>query len=193
MRLTPLEVVQQTFSTRLRGLDAAEVQAFLKQVGETMEELLRDSARLKDAVAQLEAEVADYKSREVSLRDSLVSAQRLREDIERQARKEAEQIRAEAELQAERMITSANSRAGDIEDEVRELKMQRARFEAEVKGIIGAHLALLKARREADRTRVGVEAAAPPVPAPGAEKLRVIKSSAPEDDDDTGASRTAEG
>ena len=43
MRLTPLDIRNHRFSTRVRGHDAAEVEAFLLLISEDYEELIRES------------------------------------------------------------------------------------------------------------------------------------------------------
>jgi len=46
MRLTPLDIQNHHFSSRLRGLDRAEVEAFLHLVAEDYESLVRECYRL---------------------------------------------------------------------------------------------------------------------------------------------------
>ena len=41
MRFTPLEIQNHQFSTRFRGLDAAEVESFIRMVSEDYESLLQ--------------------------------------------------------------------------------------------------------------------------------------------------------
>jgi len=55
----------------------------------------------------------------------------------------------EAELQAEKIVADANRKLVQIVDDINELKRQRVQFEAQVKGVIEAHLKLLETFRTA--------------------------------------------
>ena len=48
MRITPLDIQQKQFATRLRGFDMEEVDSFLELIREEMEELLRENANLRE-------------------------------------------------------------------------------------------------------------------------------------------------
>jgi DivIVA domain-containing protein len=42
LRLTPLDIRKHRFSTRMRGLDASEVEAFLRLISEDYEDMIRE-------------------------------------------------------------------------------------------------------------------------------------------------------
>ena len=88
---------------------------------------------------------------------SLVSAQRLATEMKESARKEAEIIIAEAELQGEKIIRDAHNRRTDIIGELSELKSMKASFEAEVRALVNGHLNLLETFTESDRARAQSE------------------------------------
>ena len=100
MRITPLDVRKQEFDRALRGLDPDEVHAFLATVADEYEAVLTDNKQLRDKVIELDQKVAEYRNMERTLRDTLLTAERVMTDARQNARKEAETILREAQVQA---------------------------------------------------------------------------------------------
>ena len=73
MRLTPLDIRQQQFTVRMfRGLDPHEVDAFLEDVAEDYETLLKENALLKEQLAALEERSRGLADREKALQETPV-------------------------------------------------------------------------------------------------------------------------
>ena len=148
MRLTPLDVQQRQFTQRLRGVDPHEVRQFLELCADEMEELVRETIALKEEVRARDAVIADTRDRERALQEALVSAQRLAEEMKDQARKEAEIILAEAELQGERIVQDAHARRAGLLEELADLRRQKVSVETELRATLESHLRLLEAFAE---------------------------------------------
>jgi cell division initiation protein len=144
MRLTPLDIQSHHFARRLRGLDAGEVEAFLRMVAEDFEGVIRESERQRDRIRELEARVAEVDGREESLRATLMTAQQVSDDLRRTAAKEAEVLLAEAEVKAEKVLDAAHRRVAKLAEEIREMRQLRSRIAASVKSAIETHLQLLE-------------------------------------------------
>ncbi|MEN2994344.1 MAG: DivIVA domain-containing protein [Thermodesulfovibrio sp.] len=153
MRITPLDIQQKQFKVRFRGFDMEEVYSFLELVREELEELLKENSMLKEKVALLESQLEEYRKIEQSLRDTLMTAQRLVEDYQTNARKEAELIIKEAELKAESIIREAQEKVVKIHEDIVDLKGIRRHFKEEIRRLIEAHLRML----EFDKEREGEE------------------------------------
>jgi cell division initiation protein len=123
--LTPLEIQKQTFSRVLKGYNADEVRAYLHLVAEEIERLVRENDRLSRDSAMLREDLEDHSNRERILKDTLLSAQKVAEDLIGNARKEAELIVKDAELLSERLIGQAMQRVGDLERSITDLKIER--------------------------------------------------------------------
>jgi cell division initiation protein len=135
-KITPLEIQNHRFSRKWKGIDPVEVESFLALVGEEIEDLTRAKAEFESRLRGLEAENAEHRERERTLRDTLLSAQRASEDIRGAARKEAELIVQQAEDSSERLTHHALQRSAEIEKAIEDLKLQRARFRLEVQKLI---------------------------------------------------------
>ena len=123
--LTPLEIQKQTFSRAFKGFQADEVRGYLSLVAEEIERLVKEIDRLTRENAHLHEDLDDHSQRERILKDTLLSAQKVSEDVKANARKEAELIVKDAELLADRVIGQAMSRVADIERAIQDLKIER--------------------------------------------------------------------
>ena len=150
MKITPLDITQKRFPRTLRGYDRQEVEAFLSLVASEFEELVREVQSLRSDVSRMDEEIAEHRSRERALQETMVTAQKACEDIRESARKEAEITLAEAELQGEKIVQGAHAKFLRIVDDIAELKRQRAAFEAQVRAVVESHQKLLEVFREPD-------------------------------------------
>ncbi|MGZ4807887.1 MAG: DivIVA domain-containing protein [Thermoanaerobaculia bacterium] len=123
--LTPLEIQKQMFARAVRGFHRDEVRAYLHLVAEEIERLLKDVDRLSRENAMLHEELEDHSQRERILKDTLLSAQKVSEDVRANARKEAELIVKDAELLSERLVGQAMQRVADLERAIQDLKIER--------------------------------------------------------------------
>jgi cell division initiation protein len=143
MRLTPLDIQNHTFSQRFRGCDPIEVETFNRMVAEDFEKVIREADLLRERVRELEARVEEMSAREDALRQTLVTAQEVSNDLRRTATKEAEVKLAEAEVKAEKVLDAAHRRVAKLAEDIREMRVLRTRLAASVRAAIETHLALL--------------------------------------------------
>jgi cell division initiation protein len=148
MNVTPLDITQKHFRRRFRGYDREEVEAFLALVAVEFEALVKDVMVLREQVARQGEEVAEFRSRERALQETLVTAQKASEEIREAARREAEITLSDAELQAEKIVQAAHQRFLRIVDDINELKRQRIQFEAGIRAHVESHVKLLDAFAE---------------------------------------------
>ena len=144
MRITPLDIIQKQFTPGKRGYDSDEVRAFLESVRESMEELLKENQRLKDLVATREREVAELRDNESDIKDTLILARRLSDDLKRTARREADVAVGEARLEAERIIMAANDERANLQEAIVRLRSGKAQLIAEMRAVLDTHAKLLE-------------------------------------------------
>ncbi len=150
MRLTPLDIRNHRFSTRVRGLDGAEVEAFVRLIAEDYEDMLRENEVLHEKVQRLEALVEDFSSNEKILQNTLVTAQHLSEDLKKTAVKESEVLVSEAEVKAEKILAASHRRAAKLAQDIREMKLLRARLGTTIRASIDTYLNLLDGLSQED-------------------------------------------
>ena len=150
--LTPLEIQKQTFSRAIKGYNPDEVRAYLHLVAEEIERLLRENDRYARENAMLREDLEDHSNRERILKDTLLSAQKVAEDLTANARKEAELIVKDAELLSERVIGQAMQRVGDLERSITDLKIERRAMRNRLQGTLDTiqQMVVLDAEQEAN-------------------------------------------
>ncbi len=125
MKITPLDIQQMVFRTKLRGYDREEVNRFLEELAQTVESLNRDNAMLRERLAVMEQQVSELKRTETTLSNTLVAAQSLADDVKRSATRDAELIVKEAELKAGEVIRQARVELGETQRDLSQLQKQR--------------------------------------------------------------------
>jgi cell division initiation protein len=145
MRITPLDVKQQQFTIRMfRGFDVQEVDAFLDDIAEDYEAALKENAALREQVAVLEERARAFADLEKTLQDSIVTAQRMSEEIKANARKEAQLLVEEAQLRAEKLLEETRTQEAKIRSEVMHLSRMRRQLAETVRSTLESYQRLLE-------------------------------------------------
>jgi len=144
MKITPLDIQQQQFRVRFRGFDMVEVDNFLDLLANEFEELLKENNQLREEDRRKLGRINELEAGEKELRNTLVSAQQITEEMKNNARREGELIIEEAKMNAQGIVGNAHSQTLQVETEINQLKRQRAQFEASFKANIEMHLKMLE-------------------------------------------------
>jgi cell division initiation protein len=149
MRMTPLDVQSHSFARRLRGYDPDEVDAFLRIVSEDYEALVRETTSQTDRLWRLERRIEELSAQEQLLKQTLISAQAMCEELRRTAERDAELRLAEVEVRAEKILDASHRRAAQLAQDIREMRALRTRLAESMRSAAETHIALL-ATLEAD-------------------------------------------
>lgn len=166
MALTPLDIQQQRFRVSFRGYDPKEVETFLEQAANAFEDLQRETLRLADETKKLQSDIEEYQRREGTFKRALLHSQKVLDQMQENARRQAEVIVAEAETKAEKLLQQAQNRLAQLQESIAGLKRQRVQVEAEITFVIENHRRLLEADRESTRELDALD-----------EKLKVLRPS----------------
>ena len=148
-RMTAMDIEGQAFSRRLRGYDPDEVELFLRSVAEEVERLNLDNGQMLEELGRLRTDVEQLRSREQTLQKTLVSAQRMSDELKQRAGKESELLVQEARLRADKLLRDAQDRLARLETDVTRSNLERDPVERRLRGILEQHLALLDLRQQA--------------------------------------------
>lgn len=143
-RITPVDIQHKTFKKALQGYDRAEVDQFLDEVIETLEDDAQEKAALQAEIADLKERVSHFKSMEESLQNTLVLAQRTADEVKASAHKEADLIRAEARMAAEREVNAHGDAAAEARREHQRALEGAEKAKSELRSLLTTHLALLE-------------------------------------------------
>lgn len=111
MKVTPLDLRQTHFRKGLRGYDPDEVRALLSDAADDYENALRDLDRLRQDVQKADVQLGEYREREVNLRNTLLTAQKVADQIRENAAKEADVLMRDAETRAAAALSDADTRS----------------------------------------------------------------------------------
>ena len=140
MRMTATDIRQQQFAVKLfRGFDPQEVDAFLEEVADDVEELTRENALLKEQLVTVEERSRAVEARDKTLQETLVTTQKIAEEFKENARRESELILREAHLRAEKFMQDAREEHAKLTSEVSGLRRLRRQLGEEIMSAISAH------------------------------------------------------
>lgn len=147
-RLTAMDIEKQDFTRKMRGLDADEVRMFLRAVSEEVERVNLENATLREENGALQERLAEFKDRERSLQETLVTAQRMSSDLRDRSKAEADLLVKEARVKAERLLEQAQDQLHALENEIGRVRLEKDAFENRLRAAIEEHLSLLDLRRQ---------------------------------------------
>ena len=136
MKVTPLDLRQQRFQTVMRGYDRGEVQAFMLEVADDYENALRENDKLRQEVSKLDAVLSEHRGQERNLRNTLLSAQKMADEIKEQADKQAAIILKEAEGRADLLLQKGQMRLDEVQREIDSLRMKRREVENDIEALV---------------------------------------------------------
>jgi cell division initiation protein len=162
-RITVVDIQHKTFKKQLQGYDRSDVDAFLDEIIETIEDEATARAALEAEIADLRERISHFKSMEQSLQQTLLLAQRTADEVKAAAHKEADLIRQEARLHAERQIADLGDRISEARREFQRALDTAAAAKSELRSLLMSHLSLI------DRAPAGFELRTPAAALNGSE------------------------
>ncbi|GAC1403223.1 MAG: hypothetical protein NVSMB64_04530 [Candidatus Velthaea sp.] len=142
-KITVIDIQHKTFKKALQGYDRTEVDQFLDEVIETVEDEATARAALEAEVADMKERISHFKAMEESLQSTLLLAQRTADEVKAAAHKEADLIKAEARLQAEREIASLADRITESRREYQRAVDTAEKAKSEIRSLLMSHLSLI--------------------------------------------------
>ncbi|MGH7714582.1 MAG: DivIVA domain-containing protein [Vulcanimicrobiaceae bacterium] len=143
-RITPVDIQHKTFKKSLQGYDRAEVDQFLDELIESLEDDAQERAALEAEVADLRERISHFKAMEESLQNTLILAQRTADEVKATAHKEADVIKAQAKMEAEKEIGSLVERTEEAKREYQRSLETSEKARSELRSLLMTHLALLE-------------------------------------------------
>jgi cell division initiation protein len=138
LSVTPVDMRQARFGAAMRGFDKTEVTAFLEEAAAGFETALRENERLRQQIAELQTTIARFHDIEGSLKTTLMSAQKVADDMRASAHQEAARIIREAEGHVELMTQKAQARVEDVVREIDSLRLKRREVQTNIEACVSA-------------------------------------------------------
>ena len=107
MTLTPMDIHNKEFSTKLRGYDSKQVDGFLDRIVDAYGDALDQIVDLKNENVELKKKVDKFEKVKDSINESLISAQENAEEIKKRTNKEEQEIIQKANQDADEIVNKA--------------------------------------------------------------------------------------
>lgn len=143
-KITIVDIQHRTFKKALQGYDRSEVDQFLDELIETLEDEAQARAALEAEVADLKERISHFKAMEESLQHTLLLAQRTADEVKAAAHKEADLIKAEAKVASDRELAALGDRTAEAKREYQRALETAEKAKSELRSLLMTHLALLE-------------------------------------------------
>lgn len=143
-RLTPLDVIHATFSKSIRGYSTQDVDAFKEKVAKAIETLLEENQQMKEKIQVLDEKLRDYNTKEITLQNTLVLAEKSAEERIASAKKEAELIVEEARVRAGREKELLQREMDSLRDEKRKILSEKEKVLTDMEMMAQSQLNLVQ-------------------------------------------------
>ncbi len=136
MKFTPLDIQRREFEKSFRGFEEGEVRGFLHEIAADWEEILVENSRMREEILNLRERNRQYQDQDRIFRETLLQAQRTKEDVLDTANREKDLTLREAQFKADEIVREAHQHVAEIEMQLRNLKMERVRMLEDIESLM---------------------------------------------------------
>ncbi len=186
MKLTPQDIHHKEFKRGIRGYSEEEVDVFLDNVYEEYEKLYKKTHSQDDDIHKLKEKLKTYQNMELTLQNTLLTAQKSAEEVQLNAQKEADNVLNNAKKEAKRLLTGADKQKQAVSETLTKLKSLEASFKTKIRSDLEELLGKMdKIDVEEDTILKEIEkefASIPEIEMPQVEKTPPVQVQAPKVD-----------
>ena len=150
MKITPLDIQHKVFDTQWRGYNKLQVDQFLEEIAESVEELIKQNLVLKEKLNGKDEELGQLKRAESTLTSTLISTQSFVDQLKRGAQRDADLVVKEAELKAEEILAQSRSEHVELRRMISDLGRQRALVLDRLRSTLSAFQRLIDVEEQAE-------------------------------------------
>ncbi len=150
MSLSPNDIRNYEFPNQMRGYDKEEVDSFLDQIANELENLKQESLRLSMESDSLKSQLDSLKQFEDSIKGAAIDARKNADSTMSSAKIEAEKILSAAKTKAEELVSSKEAMISDYKKQLNRLETTKTSFANEIKEMIHVHLRMIEKIAESE-------------------------------------------
>ena len=162
------DVRRVTFDKAMRGYRCDDVDDYLKQVAESMDALAAKNDEMQKNLVVLAQRIDQYRAEEDTLRTTMINAQRLGENVIREAKQKAAEIIRAANMKADDREQRARDDVELAKQEIVTLKIEADSFKRSLMEMYRKHINLISKMPEYNPP--AQEEAQQPAPQPAADQ-----------------------
>ena len=147
--LTPLDIENKKFQKQMmNGYNVDEVDDFLDEITVDYEKLYKENTELRAEMERSKGDLEKYKNIEQTLQNTLVMAQKTADDIKSNAQDEADNIIRNARSKMQESVDELTKESETRKREYAETKKQFDIYRAKMEALLISQLELLKDMKE---------------------------------------------
>ena len=150
MKITPLDIQHKVLDMQWRGYHKTQVDQFLEEIAESVEELTKENLVLKEKLSGKDGELGQLKRAESTLTSTLISTQSFVDQLKRGAQRDADLVVKEAELKAEEILSQSRAELVDMRRTISGLRQQRALVLDRLRSTLSSFHRLVEIEEEPD-------------------------------------------
>ena len=150
MKITPLDIQHKVLDRQWRGYHKTQVDQFLEEIAESVEELAKETLVLKEKLSGKDEELGQLKRAESTLTSTLISTQSFVDQLKRGAQRDADLVVKEAELKAEEILSQSRAELVDMRRTISGLRQQRALVLDRLRSTLSSFHRLVEVEEEPD-------------------------------------------
>ena len=143
MKITSLDIRRKEFKRSVRGYADEEVDLFLDEVADGLEQLAAENTELVERLRKQEEQLAGNQQLREALEKTLITAQLQADQTRAQARKDAEQIIRDAEYKAQGVVEESDGELQKVQQALLQLKQLEEDFRSKFQSLLQSHLRVL--------------------------------------------------
>lgn len=154
--LVPEDVLEKKFKTVFRGYDPEEVESYLNTLASEIKSFIDEINMLKHYSQKQEDELNDFRAKEDTLNNALLSSQRFIDNMKAETEKNAQQVLDEARNEGRRLVQVELKEVERLKKQQQVLRRENKQFMDRIRYIINEHEELLvKVEKENSAARDG--------------------------------------
>ena len=147
--LTPLDIENKKFQKQMmNGYNVDEVDDFLDEITVDYEKLYKENSELRSEIDRSKGDLEKYRNIEQTLQNTLVMAQKTADDIKNNAQDEADSIIRNARSKMQESVDELTKESETRKREFAETKKQFDIYRAKMEALLISQLELLKDMKE---------------------------------------------
>lgn len=145
-KITIIDIQHKQFKKKMTGYDPSDVDQFLDEIIETLEDEAHQRAALEAEIGDMRERISHFKAMEESLQSTLLLAQRTADEVKAAAHKEADLIKTEARLSGEKEYGHLVAQTEDAKRELQRWHENVEKAKSELRSLLYTHLSLLEGK-----------------------------------------------
>lgn len=163
------EIRQITFEKVVRGYRPEDVESFMDKIADEYDSIIKEKQEIEEQLYILAEKIEQYKGEEESIKSTLISAQKLGDNIVNESKQKADAILKEANIRKNDILANAHEELTGNEDNLVRIRKEVSDFKIKVLSMYRGHIESLSAVPEIKREpakEVTPEVVPPSLPTP---------------------------